>query len=272
MVFCNLFFGLSSLKAGGTKSGGFGTVGGKKECGGPDKFCPTGDAHNPKPVSPGHYGAIAIVTGNARTYTTQKQCNPGYTCDLGIMILTIPGRYSQVGKQASQVVNCDPGYFCDYGSVSKNGETVHTQRLVLTGFWAYSSTQGQFSHDDWPRGVEIKGGARITISGFNDGRLNRAFTILANPKPTRNMFWVEFSTAARAANQGSCGRCKGIHTSYSPACIHYGPDGKAATNEWVESPMGKFFQSLRFYCDVVIPLLLLLLNNKTNCVLLCVCS
>ena len=184
------------------------------------------------------------------------------------MILTIPGRYSQAGTQASGVFNCDPGYFCDYGSVSSNGITVHTQRLVLTGFWPHGYTQGKFSHDDWPRGVEIKGGARITISGFTDGRLNRAFTILANPKPTRNMFWVEFSTATRAPLQPSCGRCKGIHTSYSAACIHYGPDGKAATNEWVESPMGKFFQSLRVYCDVVIPLLLLLLTNKPNFVLL----
>ena len=226
------------MKASGTKIGVAAASGGKRDCGGPNKFCPSGNTQNPRLVNPGYYGALPAVTGNDQTYQSQYKCDEGYTCDGGLKTLTIPGRYSKPGFKASDVIDCQPGYFCDYGSITSTGVTIHTQRLVLTGYWQHSSTKGKFSHDDWPRGVEIKGGKTITITGFTDGRLNTQFTILKSPKPTRNTFYVDFSTTSRAPNQIHCGSCKGIHNAYQPACMHYGPDGKTATNEWVESPMG----------------------------------
>ena len=207
-------------------------------CGSGKFYCPRGDQQSPIAVDAGHYGANPAIPGSINTFQQQSKCKPGYTCDGGLSSLTIPGYYSTVGMAANAAIPCVAGHFCDYGSKSNVGLTVHTERLVITAFTPKASSNvGMFTHDEWPRGVVIKAGRNVDVTGFTDPKLNKKFTVLGSPAPTRTTFHVSISTPPSAVT--GCGHCEGIHNGYEHACIHYGSDGKTATNEWVESAFGE---------------------------------
>ena len=107
---------------------------------------------------------------------------------------------------------------------------------AFTSATAPTSRVGMFTHDEWPRGVEIKGGKTVDIVGFSDSKLNGKFQVLSVPPPTPTTFYVETSAPANTIEK--CAVCSSNHNGYKPACIHYGSDGKTAPNEWVESAMG----------------------------------
>ena len=225
----------------GTKQGNPETSGGPRRCGSASSYCPYGNVNNPIPVGAGYYGALPAVAGDVLTFRGEQKCKRGYTCDGGLMSLAIPGRYSKAGMAANGVVDCSAGYFCNYGSVSSTGVTVHNERLVITNFeTSFGNSDikiGRFRHDQWPTGVSIVAGDVIDVIGFTNSALNVKHNVLASPAPTRSEFYVTF-TGSRPNAEGMCGVCTGEHSGYRPACVHYGLDGKAATNEWVESPLG----------------------------------
>jgi hypothetical protein len=226
----------------GSTNSPIGSAGGPVLCGGATKYCPEGNKDGPKNVEAGYYGVSPAVPGTLTSFKSQAECKIGHTCDNGLLSLTIPGRFSGKGKSASQVTNCQTGTFCDYGSISSTGLTVHNQRVVITAFSHHGSTNGMFTHDEWPRGVEIKGGKKITLFGFSSksSTIDKLqFTVLTSPAPTRTTFHVDFNehgSVSRPSAFSNCALCYGVHNDcYKAACMHYRLDGKADTNEWTES-------------------------------------
>ncbi|GMH53582.1 hypothetical protein TrRE_jg872, partial [Triparma retinervis] len=107
------------------------------ECGGQDKFCPTG-ASTPTAVSSGHYtiGNVSLLGQDQSIYDENRRfvesvCEPGRFCSGGVRQKCDGGTYgSSTGNTASTCEGpCAAGFYCPAGSISEKENRCGTPNL-----------------------------------------------------------------------------------------------------------------------------------------------